>query len=100
LRRGRRSSGGVTAYLTRALEGDRPYLWIDATYLQVCQNGRLVSVAVIVAAGVNADGRREVLGVDICPSEAEPFWVELPRANSPAAACAGSSSSSPTPTMG
>jgi len=65
----------VTAFLERPLEGDWPYLWIDATYLKVRQNGRIVPVAVIVAVGVNTDGRREVLGMDIGPSEAEPFWT-------------------------
>jgi transposase-like protein len=55
------------------------------------QDGRVVSVAVIIAVGVNADGRREVLGMDIGPSEAETFWTSLPLASSPAAACAGSS---------
>ena len=49
------------------------------TYLKVRQNGRIVSVAVIVAVGVNTDGRREVLGMDIGPSEAEPFWTEFLR---------------------
>ena len=52
---------------------------IDATYVKVRQNGRIVSVAVIVAVGVNSDGRREVLGMDIGPSEAEPFWTALLR---------------------
>ena len=52
-----------------------PYLWIDATYVKVRQNGRIVSVAVIVAVGVNGDGRREILGLDIGPSEAETFWT-------------------------
>jgi putative transposase len=69
----------VTAFLERPLEGDWPYLWIDATYLKVRQNGRIVPVAVIVAVGVNTDGRREVLGMDIGPSEAEPFWVAFLR---------------------
>src|SRR6185369_12173697 len=69
----------VKAFLTRPIEGDWPYLWIDATYLKVRQAGRIVSVAVIVAVGVNADGRREVLGMDVGPSEAEPFWVEFLR---------------------
>jgi transposase-like protein len=69
----------VTAFLTRPLEGDWPYLWIDATYLKVRQNGRIVPVAVIVAVGVNTDGRREILGMDIGPSEAEPFWVAFLR---------------------
>jgi transposase-like protein len=65
----------VHAFLERPIEGDWPYLWIDATYVKVRQNGRIVSVAVIVAVGVNSDGRREVLGMDIGPSEAEPFWT-------------------------
>jgi transposase-like protein len=64
----------VKAFLSRPIEGDRPYLWIDATYVKVGQNGRIVSVAVIVAVGVNGDGRRELLGMDIGPSEAETFW--------------------------
>src|SRR6201987_5436059 len=64
----------VKAFLNRPIEGDWPYLWIDATYVKVRQNGRIVSVAVIVAVGVNSDGRREVLGMDIGPSEAETFW--------------------------
>ena len=67
--------GRVKAFLDRPIEGDWPYLWIDATYLKVRQNGRIVSVAVIVAVGVNTDGRREVLGMDIGPSEAETFWT-------------------------
>src|SRR5437016_300026 len=61
------------------IEGDWPYLWIDATYVKVRQNGRIVSVAVIVAVGVNSDGRREVLGMDIGPSEAETFWTAFLR---------------------
>ena len=65
----------VKAFLDRPIEGDWPYLWIDATYVKVRQNGRIVSVAVIIAVGVNADGRREVLGMDIGPSEAETFWT-------------------------
>jgi len=56
-----------------------PYVWIDATYVKVRQNGRIVSVAVIVAIGVNTDGRREVLGMDIGPSEAETFWTDFLR---------------------
>ncbi len=71
--------GKVTAFLERPIEGDWPYLWIDATYVKVRQAGRIVSVAVIVAVGVNSDGRREVLGMDIGPSEAEPFWTDFLR---------------------
>jgi len=67
--------GKVKAFLDRPIEGDWLYLWVDATYLKVRQNGRIVSVAAIVAVGVNADGRREVLGLEIGASEAETFWT-------------------------
>src|SRR5467141_343576 len=69
----------VKAFLARPIEGDWPYLWIDATYVKVRQSGRIVSVALIVAVAVNSDGRREVLGMDIGPSEAETFWTEFLR---------------------
>jgi putative transposase len=69
----------VHTFLNRPLEGDWPYVWLDATYLKVRQTGRIVSVAVIIAVGVNGDGRREVLGLDIGPSEAETFWTEFLR---------------------
>jgi len=46
----------VKAFLSRPIEGDWPYLWIDATYVKERQNGRIVSVAMIVAVGVNGDG--------------------------------------------
>jgi transposase-like protein len=69
----------VQTFLTRPLEGDWPYVWLDATYVKVRQAGRIVSVAVIIAIGVNNDGRREVLGMDIGPSEAETFWTEFLR---------------------
>ena len=69
----------VKAFLSRPIEGDWPYLWIDATYVKVRQNGRIISVAVIVAVGVNGDGRREILGLDIGPSEAETFWTAFLR---------------------
>ena len=69
----------VHAFLDRPIEGDWPYLWVDATYVKVREAGRIVSVAVIVAVGVNADGRREILGMDIGPSEAETFWKDFLR---------------------
>src|SRR6201997_1887287 len=69
----------VKAFLNPPIEGDWPYLWIDATYVKVRQQGRIVSVAVIIAVGVNSDGRREVLGMDIGPSEAETFWTAFLR---------------------
>jgi putative transposase len=69
----------VKPFLGRPIEGDWPYVWLDATYLKVRRGGRIVSVAVAIAIGVNGDGRREVLGLDICPSEAETFWDEFLR---------------------
>ena len=71
--------GKVKAFLDRPIEGDWPYLWIDATYLKVRRGGRIVSVAVIIAVGVNTDGRREVLGMEIGTSGAEPIWTEFLR---------------------
>ena len=65
--------GKVKAFLNRPLEGDWPCLWIDATYLKVRRGGRIVSVAVSIAIGVNTDGRREVLGLEIGTSEAPPL---------------------------
>ena len=71
--------GKVKAFLDRPIEGDWPYLWIDATYLKVRRGGRIVSVAAIIAVAVNTDGRREVLGLEIGTSEAEPIWTEFLR---------------------
>src|SRR3989454_3782022 len=51
----------VATFLNRPLEGDWPYVWLDATYVKARRDGRIVSVAVIIAVGVNGDGRREVL---------------------------------------
>jgi hypothetical protein len=69
----------VKAFLDRPIEGDWPYLWMDATYIKVRRAGRIVSVAVIIADGVNSDGRREVLGMAIGNSEAEVFWTDFLR---------------------
>jgi putative transposase len=64
----------VNAFLGRPLEGEWPYLWLDATYLKEREGGRIVSVAAIIAVAVNSDGRREIVGLGVGPSEAEPFW--------------------------
>ena len=69
----------VNAFLARPIEGAWPYLWIDATYIKVREAGRIVSTAVIIAVGVNTDGRREVLGIATGASEAEPFWTAFLR---------------------
>ncbi len=69
----------VDAFLARPIEGAWPYLWIDATYVQVREHGRIVGTAVIIATAVNTDGRREILGMATGPSEAEPFWTDFLR---------------------
>jgi transposase-like protein len=71
--------GKIAAFLDRPLEGEWPYLWLDATWVKVRREGRIVSVAVIVAVAVNGDGRREVLGMTVGCSEAETFWTEFLR---------------------
>ena len=71
--------GKIKAFLERPIEGDWPYVWLDATYVKARSDGRIVSVAVIIAVGVNGDGRREVLGMSIGASEAETFWTDFLR---------------------
>ncbi len=61
--------GRISAFLERPLEGDWPDVWLDATYVTARRDGRIVSVAVIIAVGVNSDGRREVPGLAIGASE-------------------------------
>ncbi|EPR9735064.1 IS256-like element ISEae1 family transposase, partial [Enterobacter bugandensis] len=65
----------VQAFLQRPLEGEWPCLWLDATYVKVRKNGRVVSVAVIIACAVSSDGRREIIGMGIGESEAKAFWL-------------------------
>ena len=69
----------VGAFLNRPIEGDWPYLWIDATYVKTREAGSIVSVAVIVAVAVNTEGQRQVIGMKVGPSEAETFWTEFLR---------------------
>ena len=72
----------VNAFLDRPLAGDWPHLWLDATYLKQREGGRIVSVAAIVAVAANTDGKREIVGLHIGPSEAD--GVDGPR---PASRC-------------
>jgi transposase-like protein len=69
----------VQSFLERPLEGDWPYLWLDATYLKQRQGGRIVSVAAIIAVAANTEGRREIIGLSIGASEAAAFWVDFLR---------------------
>ena len=64
----------VGAFLDRPLQGEWPYLWLDATYLKQREGGRIVDVAAIIAVAVNTEGKREIVGLHIGPSEAETFW--------------------------
>jgi putative transposase len=65
----------VGAFLDRPLSGEWPYLWLDATYLRQREGGRIMSVAAIIAVACDAEGRREIIGLHIGPSEAETFWT-------------------------
>lgn len=69
----------VDRFRFRPLVGAYPYLWLDATYLKVRQEGRVVSLAVVIAIAVHETGRREVLGVDVGPSEEDGFWQQFLR---------------------
>ena len=69
----------VERFRTRALLGHYPYLWLDATYVKVRQQGRVVSMAVVVATGVTSRGEREVLGLAVGPSEDGAFWQQFLR---------------------
>jgi transposase-like protein len=69
----------VERFRSRPLEGPYPYVWLDATYLKVRQDGRVVSMAVVIAIGVRATGEREVLGLDVGPSEDGAFWLQFLR---------------------
>jgi len=55
----------ATAFRTRRLDGDYPYIWVDARYEHVREDHPVQSMAVVIAYGVRADGVREVLGLDI-----------------------------------
>ena len=70
----------VKAFLERPLEGDWPYLWLDATYLKVREGGRIVSVAAIIAVAANTEGRREIVGLGIGPSKPRRLLGGLPEA--------------------
>jgi putative transposase len=69
----------VARFRTRGLAGPYPYVWLDATFVKVREDGRVVSMAIVVAVGVNASGQREVLGLDVGPSEDGQFWLRFLR---------------------
>lgn len=67
----------VSAFRDRPLKDAYPYVWLDALYLKVRQNGRVVSLAVVIAIGVRASGERDILGFDVGASEDEAFWLQF-----------------------
>jgi putative transposase len=69
----------VERFRTRKLEGPYPYVWLDATFVKVRENGRVVSQAIVIAIAVTANGEREVLGLDVGPSESAAFWLAFLR---------------------
>lgn len=69
----------LTRFRERPLTAAYPYLWVDATFLKARAGGRVVSKAVVIAVGVRESGEREVLGVDIGPSEDGAFWLAFLR---------------------
>jgi transposase-like protein len=69
----------VERFRNRPLEGAFPYVWLDATFVKARDGGRVVSQAVVIAIGVNGDGQREVLGLDVGPSEDGAFWLAFLR---------------------
>jgi putative transposase len=71
--------GEVERFRTRRLDGPYPYVWLDATFVKVRQEGRVVSQAVVIAIGVRHSGEREVLGLDVGPSEDGAFWLQFLR---------------------
>jgi putative transposase len=69
----------VEAFRQRPLEGEYPYLWLDAKQLKVRDQGHVRSKALVIAYAVHESGRREVIGLDLGEVESEAFWTELLR---------------------
>jgi putative transposase len=69
----------VESFRTRKLTGPYPYVWLDGTFVKVRENGRVMSQAIVIAIGVTASGDREVLGLDVGPSESGAFWLAFLR---------------------
>jgi transposase-like protein len=70
----------VEAFRTRPLEAEAyPYMWLDAMCVKCREDGRIANVAVVVAIGVNDQGHREILGVDVVTAEDEAAWAAFLR---------------------
>ena len=69
----------VERFRSRPLTDVYPYVWLDATFVKARVDGRVISQAVVIAVGVTGNGTREVVGVDIGPSEDGAFWLAFLR---------------------
>jgi transposase-like protein len=67
----------VSAFRSRPLEGDYPYLWLDAKIERVREPGGVRQKALVIAYAVHESGIREVLGLDVGEAETEAFWTEF-----------------------
>ncbi len=67
----------VKEFRTRPLEGDYPFLTVDATYFKVRENSRVISKAFMIAYGTNAEGHREILGFGIYANESSATWTDF-----------------------
>ena len=88
----------AAAFRSRPIEGDSPYVWLDATYMKCQVDGRYVSQALVTAIGLDADGRKRFLGAECVDAESRESWGGSSRGSGPAGSRAcGSSSPTPTP---
>jgi len=69
----------MEAFRNRPLEGEYPYVWLDAAVVKVREGGRVVNMAAVVAVGVTRTGEREIQGFDVGPAESYGFWVSFLR---------------------
>ena len=67
----------VKEFQTRPLEGDYPFLTVDATYFKVRENSRIISKAFMIAYGTNAEGHREILGFGVYANESNATWTDF-----------------------
>jgi len=69
----------MAQFRNRPLDGEYPYVWLDAKAVKTRENDRVVNMAAVVAVGVRTTGDREVLGFDLGPAETYEFWVTFLR---------------------
>ena len=67
----------VKEFRSRPLESEYPFLWIDALYEKVRVDGRVISIALMIAYGINSEGKREILAVEPMYDESEAYWREF-----------------------